>query len=64
MRIWIAIKMALVLTLLTGIVYPLAMVAIAHFLFPVQAEGSLIEEGGHVVGSALIGQNFAAEGRG
>jgi K+-transporting ATPase ATPase C chain len=60
-RIWIAIKMALVLTLLTGIVYPLAMVAIAHLLFPVQAEGSLIEEGGHVVGSALIGQNFAAD---
>jgi len=53
--------MALVLTFLTGIVYPLAMVAIAHVLFPVQAEGSLIEQGGHVVGSALIGQNFAAD---
>ena len=43
MRIWTAIKMTLVLTLLTGIVYPLAMVALAHLLFPVQAEGSLID---------------------
>jgi potassium-transporting ATPase KdpC subunit len=61
MRIWIAIKMTLVLTLLTGIVYPLAMVAIAHLLFPAQANGSLIERDGHVIGSALIGQNFAAD---
>jgi potassium-transporting ATPase KdpC subunit len=60
-RLWIAIKMTLVLTLLTGIVYPLAIVAVAHLLFPVQAEGSLIQRGGHVVGSALIGQNFASD---
>jgi K+-transporting ATPase ATPase C chain len=59
MRIWIAIKMTLVLTLLTGILYPLAMAALAHLLFPAQAAGSLIEQSGQVVGSRLIGQNFA-----
>lgn len=61
MRLGIAIKMTLVLTLLTGILYPLAIVAVAHLLFPVQAEGSLVQRGGHVVGSALIGQNFASD---
>jgi potassium-transporting ATPase KdpC subunit len=58
MRLWIAIRMTLVLTLLTGIAYPIAMVGIAHLLFPWQAEGSLIRHDGRVVGSALIGQNF------
>jgi potassium-transporting ATPase KdpC subunit len=57
-RLWIAIKMVLVLTVLTGILYPIAMVVLAHLLFPVQAEGSLVERDGHVVGSLLIGQNF------
>lgn len=61
MRLWIAIKMTLVMTLLTGIVYPLALVAIAHLLFPVQAEGSLVVRDGQVIGSSLIGQNFATE---
>jgi potassium-transporting ATPase KdpC subunit len=60
MRIWIAIRMTIVLTVLTGIVYPVAMVGLAHLLFPHQAEGSLIVRDGHVVGSALIGQNFAS----
>jgi len=58
MRIWVACKMILALTLLTGIVYPVAMVGLAHLLFPHQAEGSLIVRDGQVVGSALIGQNF------
>jgi potassium-transporting ATPase KdpC subunit len=60
MRIWVACKMTIVLTLLTGIVYPVAMVGLAHLLFPYQAEGSLVLRDGHVVGSALIGQNFAS----
>src|SRR5205085_12592517 len=53
-----AILVLLVLTLITGLAYPLAMTGIAGVLFPTQAQGSLIEKGGKVVGSALIGQEF------
>lgn len=60
MRIWVACKMILALTLLTGIVYPISMVGLAHLLFPHQAEGSLIVREGQLVGSALIGQNFSS----
>ncbi|MBV8775200.1 MAG: potassium-transporting ATPase subunit KdpC [Deltaproteobacteria bacterium] len=52
--------MTIVLTLLTGIAYPIAMVGLAHLFFPRQAEGSLIVDNGRVVGSKLIGQNFAS----
>jgi potassium-transporting ATPase KdpC subunit len=62
MRIWVACKMTLALTLLVGVVYPLVMVGLAHLLFPHQAEGSLIFRGGQVVGSELIGQNFSSPG--
>jgi potassium-transporting ATPase KdpC subunit len=62
MRIWIAIRMTLVLTLLMGIIYPVAMVGLAHLMFPSQAEGSLIVRNGRVIGSALIGQNFSSPG--
>ncbi len=62
MRIWIAIRMTLVLTLLTGIIYPVAMVGLAHLMFPSQAEGSLIVRNGRVIGSTLIGQNFSSPG--
>src|SRR6266436_5366250 len=60
MRIWVACKMTIALTLLTGILYPLVMAGLAHLLFPNQAEGSLILRNGQVVGSALIGQNFSS----
>ena len=53
-----AIVLLLVLTAITGLAYPLAMTAIAGTLFPVQAQGSLIEKDGKVIGSALIGQEF------
>jgi K+-transporting ATPase ATPase C chain len=53
-----AIILLLVLTAITGLAYPLAMTAIAGVIFPHQAQGSLIEKDGKVVGSALIGQEF------
>src|SRR6202795_3215714 len=53
-----AIIILVVLTLITGLAYPLAMTAIAGVMFPKQAQGSLIEKDGKVVGSALIGQVF------
>jgi len=54
----VAIKMTIVLTLLTGIIYPLAMVGVAHVLFPWQADGSLVSNSGGPVGSVLIAQGF------
>jgi K+-transporting ATPase ATPase C chain len=59
MRWWVALRMVIVLTVLTGIVYPLAIAGLGGLLFPAQADGSLIYRDGRVVGSSLIGQNFA-----
>ena len=56
-----AIIILVLLTLITGLAYPLAMTAIAGVIFPRQAQGSLIEKDGKVVGSALIGQEFKAD---
>jgi len=53
-----AILILLMLTLITGLAYPLAMTEVAGAIFPRQSQGSLIERGGKVVGSALIGQEF------
>lgn len=49
-------------TLLLGLVYPLAMTGVAQWIFPTQANGSLLYQGDRVVGSRLIGQNFDAPG--
>jgi len=57
-----ALVLFLVLTLLTGIVYPLVVTGLAQSLFPSQAHGSLIVKDGKAVGSALIGQSFSEPG--
>jgi K+-transporting ATPase ATPase C chain len=57
-----ALTLFVLLSLVTGLAYPLAVTGIAQTLFPHQANGSLVERGGRPVGSALIGQAFSDPG--
>ncbi len=54
----IALKFLLVMTILTGIIYPLFMTGVAQLTFPSKANGSLIKKDGKIIGSELIGQKF------
>jgi K+-transporting ATPase ATPase C chain len=56
-----AIVLVVALTVITGLIYPLVMTGIAGVIFPSQSQGSMIEQDGKVVGSALIGQEFTSD---
>jgi K+-transporting ATPase ATPase C chain len=56
-----AIVFVVALTVITGLLYPFAMTGVAGMIFPYQAQGSLIERDGKVVGSTLIGQEFTSD---
>jgi K+-transporting ATPase ATPase C chain len=58
-QLWPALRINIFLTILLGVGYPLAVTGISQILFPHQANGSLITRNGQVIGSELIGQNFA-----
>ncbi len=57
----VAIKFTLVTTVIFGLLYPLAVTGLSRLLFPKQADGSLLEKNGQVVGSRLIGQAFTSD---
>ena len=61
-QLLIALKATLVLTVLTGVMYPLLVTGLAKTLFPAKAGGSMIQVGGRTVGSELIGQRFTKPG--
>jgi K+-transporting ATPase ATPase C chain len=60
-QLWAAVRMLVVMTVILGLAYPLAMTGFAQALFPHRADGSLVKEHGTLVGSSLIGQSFGGE---
>jgi potassium-transporting ATPase KdpC subunit len=58
-QLWPALRINIFLTILLGLAYPLAVTGISQVIFPHQANGSLVTRNGQVIGSELIGQNFA-----
>jgi len=56
-----ALVILVALTIVTGLAYPLTITGIASLVFPTQAQGSLVEQDGNVIGSALIGQAFSSD---
>ncbi|MGC2761065.1 MAG: potassium-transporting ATPase subunit C, partial [Candidatus Binatus sp.] len=59
-ELWISIRMTIIMTVLLGLLYPVAMTVIGYAIFPRQAEGSLLARGSTIVGSELIGQSFTS----
>jgi potassium-transporting ATPase KdpC subunit len=57
-QLWPALRINIVLTILLGIAYPLAVTGVSQILFPHRANGSLVTKNGQVIGSELLGQNF------
>jgi len=57
----VAVKFTLITTLLFGLVYPLVVTGLSQLLFPKQANGSLIQKNGQILGSRLIGQAFTSD---
>jgi potassium-transporting ATPase KdpC subunit len=57
-QLWTAVVLLILMTVLTGILYPLMVTGIAQLVFPFRANGSQIQHGGKIVGSELIGQSF------
>lgn len=53
-----ALKVLLLMTILTGVIYPLVITGLGQVLFPGEARGSIVSRNGHIVGSALVGQKF------
>ena len=60
-QLWRAIRAFVILSIITGVIYPLVVMGISQALFPHQANGSLITVNGQMIGSELIGQNFSLD---
>lgn len=60
-ELMVAIRFTLITTLIFGLLYPLGMTGLSHYIFPKQADGSLIQKNGQIIGSELIGQAFTSD---